>query len=442
MDAPDKRDMRKVVLASLLGATIEWYDFFLYGLVAGIVFNRLYFPTRDAFTGTLLAYATLAVGYLGRPLGGFVFGHFGDRMGRRRILILTMLILGLSTIGMGLVPTYARIGVAAPILLQILCLLQGLGVGGEWGGAVLMSYEYASKRERAFYGSIPQMGLGAGLCLASGMVALLSWGLSNEQFMSWGWRVAFFVSAAFTAVAVHVRMHILETPDFRKAREKGNTGRGALPIVRVCREYPGNIALGVGARWIDGVFFNVLAVYVISYLVHSIRVERAMALAIVMLAALVMCPCILLAGRLADRFGRGRVYGIASLLCGVSIFPSFWLMEASGGNLLLIALAIIVPLGVFYAGVFGPEAAIFSDLFPPDVRYTGISLCYQFPGFLVAGIVPGLCTVFLSWGDGSPLYICLFTLLAAVTSSLAAAVIQRRQDAALRESGPDGAEHL
>lgn len=178
------------------------------------------------------------------------------------MLVLTMLIMGLATIGIGLVPTYAQIGIAAPIILQTLRLCQGLGLGGEWGGAVLMTYEYASKRERAFYASIPQMGLATGLCLSSGVVALLSWGLTNEQFMAWGWRCAFLLSVVLVGVALYIRMHILETPDFRKAQERGKTEHKSLPIVRVCKEHPGNIALGVGARWIDGVFFNVLAVFV------------------------------------------------------------------------------------------------------------------------------------------------------------------------------------
>ncbi|MEG2172197.1 MAG: MFS transporter [Desulfovibrionaceae bacterium] len=430
MEAPDKREIRKVVIASLLGATIEWYDFFLYGVVAGIVFNKLFFPTTDPYIGTILAYSTFAIGYLARPLGGFVFGHFGDKLGRKSMLILTMLIMGLATIGIGLVPTYESIGIAAPILLQVLRLCQGLGLGGEWGGAVLMTYEYADKHERAFYASIPQMGLATGLCLASGMVAALSWLLTDEQFMLWGWRFAFLISVVLVAVALYIRMHILETPDFRKVEQQGATAKKTLPIVKVCREYPLNIALGVGARWIDGVFFNVLAVFVITYLVQYINVERTSALTLVMIAALTMCPFILYAGRLADRFGRGRIYGLASLACGLTVFPSFWLMQASGGNLFLIAIAIILPLSVCYAGVFGPEAALFSDLFPPEVRYTGISIVYQFPGFLVAGIVPGLCTILLKWNDGDPLYVCLFVLLAAATSMASAFIIQRRHDRA------------
>ena len=429
-----KKEMRKVVIASLLGATIEWYDFFLYGVVAGIVFSKLYFPTADPFMGTILAYSTFAIGYLARPLGGFIFGHYGDKLGRKRMLILTMLIMGIATVGIGLVPTYAAIGIAAPILLQTLRLCQGLGLGGEWGGAVLMTYEYANKREKAFYASIPQMGLATGLCLASGVVALLSWLLTNEQFMQWGWRLAFILSIVLIAIALYVRTHILETPEFRKVRDEGHTEKKVMPIVSVCKNYPGNIALGVGARWIDGVFFNVLAVFSISYLVQYINVTRTEALTAVMIAALLMCPFILIAGRLADRFGRGRIYGLASLACGLTIFPAFWLMQGSGGNMFIIGLAIAIPLSVCYAGVFGPEAALFSDLFPAEVRYTGISIVYQFPGFLVAGIVPGVCTALMQWNDGNPFYICIFVLIAAATSAFSAFTIQRRHNRAERRA--------
>ena len=443
MNAPSKKEIRKVVLASLIGATIEWYDFFLYGVVAGIVFNKLFFPTDDPYIGTILAYSTFAIGYLARPFGGFLFGHFGDRLGRKSMLVLTMLIMGLATIGIGLVPTYAQIGIAAPIILQTLRLCQGLGLGGEWGGAVLMTYEYASKKERAFYASIPQMGLATGLCLSSGVVALLSRVLSNEQFLAWGWRLAFLGSVFLVVVALYIRLHILETPDFQKAQEKARLEKTkkTLPIVKVCKEHPVNIALGVGARWIDGVFFNVLAVFVITYLVQYVNVPRTEALTLVMLAALIMCPFIPIAGRLADRYGRGRVYGIASALCGLSIFPSFWLMGTSGGNLFVIACAIIIPLSVFYAGVFGPEAALFSDLFPADVRYTGISICYQFPGFFVAGIVPGLCTYFMKIADGNPVYVCLYTIVVAATSTVSAFIVQRKHNAAVHRLGDD-MEHI
>ena len=443
MTQPSKKEIRKVVWASLLGATIEWYDFFLYGVVAGIVFNKLFFPTSDPYIGTLLAYTTFAIGYLARPFGGFIFGHFGDKIGRKSMLILTMLIMGLATIGIGLVPTYASIGIAAPILLQTFRLLQGLGLGGEWGGAVLMTYEYASKKERAFYASIPQMGLATGLCLSSGVVALLSMTLSDAQFLEWGWRVAFLMSVFLVGIALWVRLSILETPDFRKVQDQAakDKSKKALPIVRVCKNHPFNILLGVGARWVDGVFFNVLAVFVITYLVQYIHVDRTSALVVVMIAALLMCPFIAFFGHMADKYGRGKVYGICAVLCGISIFPSFWLMQNSNGNLFMIAIAIIIPLSIFYAGIFGPEAAVFADLFPADVRYTGISICYQFPGFLVAGIVPGLCTYFMGITGGDPIYVCLYTMLACFTSALAGFVIQKRHNVAVAKYG-ENVEHI
>ena len=220
MSAPSKQEIRKVVLASLLGATIEWYDFFLYGVVAGIVFNKLFFPTTDPFIGTILAYSTFAIGYLARPLGGFVFGHFGDKLGRKSMLVLTMLIMGLATIGIGLVPTYAQIGIAAPIILQTLRLCQGLGLGGEWGGAVLMSFESAPAHKRAFYASLPQVGLSLGLLLASGVIGFFSAVLSNEAFINWGWRIAFIMSAGLLFVGSYIRSSVHETKDFAEAKAK------------------------------------------------------------------------------------------------------------------------------------------------------------------------------------------------------------------------------
>ena len=233
-------------------------------------------------------------------------------------------------------------------------LLQGLGLGGEWGGAVLMTYEYASKKERAFYASIPQMGLATGLCLSSGVVAFLSMTLTDAQFLEWGWRVAFLMSVFLVGIALWVRLSILETPDFRKVQDQAakDKTKKALPIVRVCKNHPFNILLGVGARWVDGVFFNVLAVFVITYLVQYIHVDRTSALVVVMIAALLMCPFIAFFGHMADKYGRGKVYGICAVLCGISIFPSFWLMQNSNGNLFMIAIAIIIPLSIFYAGIF------------------------------------------------------------------------------------------
>ncbi|GBG55823.1 MFS transporter [Sporomusaceae bacterium FL31] len=211
--------VKRVVSASLIGATIEWYDFFLYGVVAGIVFNKLYFPASDPLVATLLAYATFAVGFITRPLGGVIFGHFGDKIGRKSMLVLTLMIMGISTVLIGLVPTYEQIGVWAPILLLLLRIFQGIGLGGEWGGAVLMAFEYAPKEKRGFYASLPQIGLSIGLCLASGVVALLSYTLTDAQFMAWGWRLAFILSIVLVAVGTWIRLNVMETPDFQNVKK-------------------------------------------------------------------------------------------------------------------------------------------------------------------------------------------------------------------------------
>ena len=217
--------LRRVVYASLIGATVEWYDFFLYGVVAGIVFNKLYFPAGDPVIATLLAYTTFAVGFVTRPLGGVIFGHFGDRIGRKSMLILTLMIMGVATMLIGLVPTYAQIGIWAPIGLLALRVLQGIGLGGEWGGAVLMTYEYAEPNQRGFYASLPQIGLSIGLCLASGVVALLSYTLTDEQFLAWGWRAAFGLSFVLVLIGLYIRLNIMETPEFAKLKQEGTEAK-------------------------------------------------------------------------------------------------------------------------------------------------------------------------------------------------------------------------
>ncbi|KFJ14068.1 sugar (and other) transporter family protein [Delftia acidovorans] len=421
--ATDPRVIRKVVTSALIGATIEWYDFFLYGVVAGIVFSKLYFPSDDPLISTLLAYTTFAVGFVTRPLGGVIFGHFGDRVGRKSILVVTLMIMGVSTFLIGLLPTHAQIGVAAPILLLLLRVAQGIGLGGEWGGAVLMAYEYAPKEKRGFYASLPQVGLAIGLFMASGVVALLSWLCTEEQFMAWGWRVAFLISGLMVAVGMYIRLHVKETPEF--AAVKARNAETAIPFMDMMRRYPGNVLKGMGARYIDGVFFNVFGVFSISYLTSTLQISRTDALIGVMVAAVVMCFTIPLFGRLSDRLGRSRVYLWGSLITAVSAFPAFWLMAHSGGNVLLIWIAIVVPFGILYAAVYGPEAALFCDLFDAKVRYTGISFVYQFSGIFASGITPIIATALVKTAGGSPWLVCLYVVFAGAVSAWCAWAIGR-----------------
>ncbi|AEH81536.1 MFS transporter [Sinorhizobium meliloti] len=412
-------EVRRVVFASLIGATIEWYDFFLYGVIAGIVFNQLYFPAHDPLVSMVLAYATFAVGFVARPLGGIVFGHFGDKLGRKQMLVLTILIMGVATVLIGVLPTYEQIGVAAPILLLILRIAQGIGIGGEWGGAVLMAYEFAPENKRGYYASIPQIGLAIGLCLSSGVVALLSL-LPDEAFMSWGWRSAFIGSVVLIVVGLYIRLKVAETPDFAAVKEEQQELK--IPFVELIRTYPRNILLGMGARYVDGVFFNVFAVFSIVYLSKHVQVDRTTALWLVCLSALVMVVAIPLFGKLSDRWGRPKTYAIGSLLLALVTFPAFMLMGS--GSLPLIALALIVPFGIIYAMCYGPEAALFSDLFDVKVRYTGISFVYQFSGIFASGITPIIATYLISYGDGSPWLLAAYVVFAALVSMVSAMLIR------------------
>ena len=418
--AMSDRNLRRVVAASLVGATIEWYDFFLYGTVAGIVFNKLYFPAHNPLVSILLAYTTFAVGFLARPLGGVIFGHFGDRIGRKSMLILTLMIMGIGTVLIGLLPTYQQIGVSAPILLLVLRVIQGIGLGGEWGGAVTMTYEYATEDKRGLYASFPQIGLSIGLCLSAGIVALAS-SLPEAQFLAWGWRVGFLISIVLVAVGLYIRLRILETPEFLRLKAQKQEVR--LPFMNMLREYPANILLGMGARYIDGVFFNVWAVFSISYLVNTVHIQRTTALWGVFASALVMIVFIPLFGRLSDKWGRGRTYAIGSILLAISAFPAFWLM--SGGNIGAIFIGMVIPFGIIYAMCYGPEAALFCDLFDARVRYTGISFVYQFSGIFASGITPIVATYLIAANGNQPWYLCAYVVFAALISAACAIAIKR-----------------
>jgi metabolite-proton symporter len=411
--------LKKVVFASLIGATVEWYDFFLYGVVAGIVFNQLYFPAGDPVISTLLAYTTFAVGFVTRPLGGVIFGHFGDRIGRKSMLVLTLMIMGVATFLIGLVPTYAQIGIWAPILLLLLRILQGIGLGGEWGGAVLMTYEYAAPEKRGLYASLPQIGLSIGLCLASGVVALLSYTLTNEQFLSWGWRLAFILSFVLVMVGLYIRLNIMETPEFSKLKEKGAEVK--VPFATMISEYPKEIIAGMGARYIDGVFFNVFGVYSIAYLTQQLKIPRTEALLGVCMAALIMCAFIPFYGNMSDKLGRTKTYFWGSLITGLSALPAFYIWSNFPGQPMLVWAALIVPFGMLYASIYGPEAALFCDLFRPQVRYTGISFVYQFSGIFASGLTPIIATALIqTYGPNGGMAIAMYCVFAGVISALSA----------------------
>jgi MFS transporter, MHS family, shikimate and dehydroshikimate transport protein len=423
MNHLEKKSLHRIIHSSVIGSTIEWYDFFLYGVVAGLVFNELYFPADNEFVSTILAYSTFAVGFVARPVGGIIFGHFGDKIGRKSMLILTLTIMGVSTALIALIPTYDQIGIWAPIALVLLRIIQGIGLGGEWGGAVLMAFESAPAERRGYYASFPQIGLALGLLLSSGVVGILSFFLADAQFMAWGWRIAFGLSTFLIFIGLWMRVHVNESPEFETVKEEKK--ESSIPIKDMWRGNVGKIIAGMGARYIDGVFFNVMGVFSLTYLTTYIEVDRTTALIGVSAAALVMCFFIPLFGHISDRIGRTQTYWVGSLITGVSALPAFWIMSTSNGNTLVIWLSIMIPFGIFYAAVYGPEAALFAELFDVKVRYTGMSFVYQFSGIFASGITPMIAATLIEVNNGSPLLLTLYVAFAGVVSAISALWIQK-----------------
>ena len=402
-----------IAFASAIGTTIEWYDFFLFGVVTPLVFNKLFFPNFDPLVGTLLAYTTFFVGFISRPIGGIIFGHYGDRIGRKTVLVLTILIMGVATFLIGLLPTYATVGIWAPVMLLFLRIFQGIGIGGEWGGAVLMAVEHSPAGRRGFYGSWPQIGVPAGLLLSSGMVYLLSY-LPEADFFSWGWRTAFLISAVLVAVGLYIRLKIMETPAFTRIQESDKVVH--VPFFELWRTHGKNTLLGLGARYIEGVTFNIFGVFVVGYLAGTLGLPRQTALAGVMIASAIMIVMLPIYGNLSDRIGRRRMFGVAGILIGILSFPAFWLMQTK--EPLLVWIAIAFPFAFVYPAVYGPQAALFSELFDTRVRYTGISFVYQFSGIYASGLTPIIATALLPMGGNKPWLICLYVLAVSIVSAL------------------------
>ncbi len=418
MPAPQRPDaahsVTRIAIASAIGTAIEWYDFFLYGVVAAIVLNKVFFPEVSPLVGTLLSYTTFAIGFVARPVGGVIFGHFGDRIGRKTILILTLLIMGVSTFLIGLLPGQASIGIAAPILLLVLRILQGIGIGGEWGGAVLMAFEHAGHGRRGFYASFPQLGVPIGLMLSAGVVALLGL-LPEADFLAWGWRIAFLLSAVLVAIGLFIRMRILETPDFLEV--KATRAEVAVPFLELLRRHPRAVVLTLGARYVEGACFNVFGVFIIAYLVGTLHLARGLALDGVILASAVMIPFILFYGRLGDRFGLRRVFGIGAVAVAITSVLAFIIMQSAGAaHPGLIWLAMIIPFSLAYPAVYGTEAALFATQFSTPVRYSGVSFAYQFSGIFASGLTPIVCTYLLAWGHGNPWLISVYMVVVGLIS--------------------------
>jgi metabolite-proton symporter len=394
----------RVVLASFIGTSIEWYDFFLYGTAAALVFNKLFFPTLDPLAGTMASFATYAVGFFARPLGAIVFGHYGDRIGRRSMLVTTLMLMGLSTFLIGVLPTYDRIGVLAPVALAALRLVQGLGVGGEWGGAVVLVAEHGHPGRRGLYASSAQAGVPAGLLLANGAFAAVST-LPTDQFLSWGWRVPFLAGAILLGLGLFIRLHILETPLFAQAQAERATS--PRPLVDLVRNYPRNLLLAMGARFAENGCFYVFTVFIYVYASEPRGFSRETILVGVILASALQLVSIPAFAGLSDRLGRRPVYLAGALFTGLFAFPFFWLVDSGVPVLIWLALAVGLT-GV--AAMYGPQAAFFSELFGTNVRYSGASLGSQLAAPFAGGLAPLIATALLGWSGGRPWSVALYMI--------------------------------
>ena len=416
MKADDsKTPLRRVVMASLIGTTIEWYDFFLYGSAAALVFNKLFFPDFDPLTGTLLAFATYALGFVARPVGGIVFGHYGDRIGRKRLLMLSLIIMGVATTLIGLLPTYAQIGVWAPVALVMLRLAQGFAVGGEWGGAVLLAAEHGDAARRGFWASWPQAGVPAGSLLAAGVLALLAGVQSEADFLDWGWRVPFVLSALLVAVGWWIRTSVDESPAFRDAIE-ATAHPVKVPAAEVFRERPRALLTGAGLRVGENISYYIITTFSITYLTEVAAESRSLALNAILVGAAVHFLAIPLFAALSDRIGRRPIYAFGGL--GLAAFAFLFFPMLGSGDTVAIFAAITIAL-VLHGAMYGPQAAMISELFPTRIRYSGASIAYQLTS-IVAGSLAPIVALALYQRSGSAMPVAIYVGVACAISGVTA----------------------
>ena len=415
--------LRTIVLASVIGTAVEWYDFSIYGTAAALVFNKLFFPSFDPVIGTLAAFGTYAVGFVARPLGGAVFGHFGDRAGRKAMLTLTMLIMGAGTVLIGCLPTYAAIGVWAPVLLVALRFLQGVGIGGEWGGAVLMVVEHAPEGRRGLYGSLVQVGFPLGVGASTATFLAMTQGMAAEDFLAWGWRIPFLLSAVLIGVGMFIRLRLPETPAFTRVQREGVA---RAPLLDVILRQPRAFLVAVGVKVSEVAWVYLLTVFSIVYVTTRLKLPGSLVLDGILLGAVLELATLPLFGALSDRVGRRPLFIAGALLSAAAAFPVFWLLDTRDPA--VVVLTIAVAMSLTHALMYGPEAAFLPEMFGTRSRYSGASLGFQISAALSGGFAPVIAAGLLAWA-GATWPISLYLIgLAAITL---AAVLASRETTGL-----------
>lgn len=421
--------MRRVLVASLVGSSIEWFDYFLYGTVSALVFNQLFFVNEDPTIGLLLSYASFALAFFIRPFGGVIFSHIGDRIGRKKTLVLTLSLMGVATFGMGLLPTYQAVGIWAPILLITLRLVQGLGIGGEWGGALLLAVEYAPAEKRGLFGAIPQMGVTIGMLLGTVALSIMTL-LPENAFMTWGWRIPFIFSALLVFFGLWIRKGIDETPSFKKVKESGEVPK--LPIVETLKNYWREVLIAVGAKVVETAPFYIFSTFVVSYATANLGFSRTATLTAVMIATIITTILIPIMGNLSDKIGRKKLFIGGTIGMALFAFPYFWLLQQK--SVLLLIIATVIGLGVIWAPITAVLGTMFSEIFDARIRYTGITLGYQIGAALAGGTAPLVATALLDRFNNSYVPVAIYIIFASVLSLAAIWAVKDRSNQKLDET--------
>ena len=409
---PTKR-ISHVLLASAVGSALEWYDFFIYGTAAALVFGELFFPKYDTFVGTLAAYATFGAGFIARPFGGLLFGHFGDRIGRKPMLVITLLLVGGGTFVIGLLPTYASIGIWAPILLLLMRLVQGFGAGAEYGGAVIFAVEYAPPGKRGIFGSFAPLGVVVGNLMAAGVFYLVS-ELPHDAMLAWGWRIPFLVSILLFGVGLFIRAKVAETPVFEAV---GDTRpKLKMPAVEALRRHPRNFMVVIGARLAENGLGYLFPVFGLGYLINTLHMERGTAIGGVMLGNAAEMFCVVFFAWLSDKVGRRPVYMGGALFCAAFAFPFFWLADTRDPT--LVALAFMAVMGIGGGAMFGPQAAYFAELFGPRLRYSGFAFARELGSILAGGPSPFIAALLVGYMEGAPWGVACYVILLSLITAL------------------------